>query len=60
MTSPARVAANVINAKKSTEPRTASGKERSRMNAVSHGLTARIALFWMRARRSIRSGRTGG
>ena len=45
MTSPARVAANVINAKKSTGPRTASGKERSRMNAVSHGLTARVALL---------------
>src|SRR6516165_8492655 len=32
MTSPAKVAANIRNAKKSTGPRTTSGKERARMN----------------------------
>jgi len=37
--SPARLAANRRNALKSTGPRTAAGKERSRANAVKHGLT---------------------
>jgi len=37
--SPARLAANRANALKSTGPRTAAGKERSRANAVKHGLT---------------------
>ena len=36
--SPARVAANLANAAKSTGPRTAEGKARSRANAVKHGL----------------------
>ncbi len=37
--SEARIAANRANALKSTGPRTAAGKERSRANAVKHGLT---------------------
>jgi len=44
-TSAARVAANRLNAQKSTGPKTERGKERSRANAVKHGLTgAGIAL----------------
>ncbi len=44
-TSAARVAANRANARKSTGPRTAAGKARSRANAVKHGLTgAGVAL----------------
>src|SRR5262249_61912360 len=35
-----QVAANRENAKKSTGPRTAAGKHKSRRNAVRHGLTA--------------------
>ena len=43
--SPARLAANRANARKSTGPRTEAGKARSRANAVKHGLTgAGIAL----------------
>ena len=45
MTSEARIAANVANAKNSTGPRTESGKERSRMNAVKHGMTAKTLLL---------------
>jgi hypothetical protein len=45
MTSPARIAANFQNAQKSTGPRTAAGKERSRVNATKHGLTARTVLL---------------
>jgi hypothetical protein len=45
MTSPARIAANIANAKKSTGGRTLAGKNRSRMNAVKHGMTARIVLL---------------
>ena len=37
--SPARLAANRANARKSTGPRTEAGKARSRANAVKHGLT---------------------
>ncbi len=45
MTSPAKMAANAENAKKSTGPRTEAGKNRARMNAVKHGLTARVVLL---------------
>ena len=40
-----RIAANRRNAQKSTGPRTAEGKARSRFNAVTHGLTTRMALI---------------
>ena len=36
--SPARLAANRANARKSTGPKTAEGKARSRRNGVTHGL----------------------
>jgi hypothetical protein len=45
MTSPKRVAANHRNARKSTGPRTAAGKERSRMNALKHGLDAQTLIL---------------
>ena len=41
MTSQRQLEANRANAKRSTGPRTRSGKGRSSMNAVSHGLTAK-------------------
>jgi len=38
MCSPRRIAANRANAQRSTGPRTATGKEKSRRNALKHGL----------------------
>jgi hypothetical protein len=38
-TSEARILANQANAQKSTDPKTSEGKERSRSNALKHGLT---------------------
>jgi hypothetical protein len=40
-----RAATNRANAKLSTGPRTESGKQRSSLNALSHGLTARTAVL---------------
>ena len=45
MTSTWQMRTNAENAKKSTGPRTAEGKERARRNALKHGLTARVALL---------------
>jgi len=39
-----KVAANRRNAKKSTGPKTAEGKHRSRFNALKHGLTAKVVV----------------
>src|SRR5262249_40181984 len=36
-----KLAANRANAQRSTGPRTAEGKEKSKLNATTHGLTAR-------------------
>ena len=44
MTTERQAAANRENAKKSTGPRTQSGKRRSRRNAVRHGLTAETVI----------------
>ena len=44
MTSPKQIAANRLNARKSTGPRTALGKQRSRCNALRHGLTAETVI----------------
>ena len=41
---PKQIAANRRNAMKSTGPRTARGRDRSRMNALQHGLLAQAAL----------------
>ena len=41
MTSQDRIEANRINAKRSTGPRTQSGKARSSLNARKHGLTGK-------------------
>jgi hypothetical protein len=43
--SPKQLDANRLNAKKSTGPRTAAGRARSRMNALRHGLCARVVLL---------------
>jgi hypothetical protein len=59
MTSPARIAANIENSKKSTGARTVAGKNRSRMNAVKHGLTARIVLLPGESREEFRAQVTG-
>ncbi len=45
MVSKAKLAANRRNAKKSTGPRTAEGKDHSKHNAVTHGMTARSPLL---------------
>ena len=41
-TSPARIAANRLNATRSSGPKTEAGKARSRANALKHGLTAKV------------------
>ena len=45
MASEARIAANRLNAQKSTGPRTAEGKAVVAQNAVKHGLLAREGLL---------------
>ena len=45
MTSPAQLAANRANARRSTGPRTAGGKARARLNAVTHGAYARVLVL---------------
>lgn len=44
MTSLKQIAANRLNARKSTGPRTERGKQRSRQNALRHGLTAETVI----------------
>ena len=44
MTSLKQIATNRLNAQKSTGPRTAGGKQRSRQNAFRHGLTAETVI----------------
>jgi hypothetical protein len=45
MTTPKQIEANRRNARRSTGPRTACGKARSRLNAVTHGLTAQTLIL---------------
>ena len=45
MTSQQQIAANRVNAQKSTGPRTPAGKQRSSLNARTHGLTAQAVLL---------------
>jgi hypothetical protein len=45
MASPAQIAANRLNAIKSTGPRTLEGKTASRMNALRHGIDARLSVL---------------
>ncbi len=42
MATPRQIEANRRNAQKSTGPRTAEGKDRSRFNGVTHGMTAKF------------------
>src|SRR5262245_39179703 len=44
MTSPAKIAANRCNARRSTGPRSAAGKARARRNAFRHGLATPASL----------------
>jgi hypothetical protein len=44
MSSPHRIAANRLNAQRSTGPRTPAGKERSKWNALRHGAFAELAV----------------
>jgi hypothetical protein len=44
MTSLKQIAANRLNARRSTGPRTETGKQRSRQNAICHGLTAETVI----------------
>ena len=45
MTSPAQRAANARNAQKSRGPTSEEGRRRSSMNAIKHGLTAKMVLM---------------
>ncbi len=45
MPAPAQYAANRLNAEKSTGPTTPAGKARSSLNALRHGLTARVVVL---------------
>jgi hypothetical protein len=45
MASPAQIAANRANAKKSTGPRTVEGKQRASMSALQHGLAAQTVVL---------------
>jgi hypothetical protein len=45
MASPAQIAANRLNATRSTGPRTVEGKAASRLNALQHGIDARLSVL---------------